>query len=195
MPNDPVLVHTCCGPCLCALLEPLRTGHPTFTAFFHNPNIQPLLEFRRRLKGVEVLADQERFPLVADDRYGLDAFLDAIGPDRSRPERCRTCYQIRLGATARHAAEHGFRVFTSTLLVSTQQDHELICEVGHEAAQGYGVAFDDTDFRSRQELGGELARRKQLYRQQYCGCIFSEYERFRHTTKHLYRRQRQPQEC
>jgi predicted adenine nucleotide alpha hydrolase (AANH) superfamily ATPase len=158
-----------------------------FTAFFHNPNIHPLLEFRRRLKAVQVLAEQERFALVACDEYGLETFLDALGPQRSAPERCRICYKLRLDATAGHAARGGFPVFTSTLLVSPQQDREAICQLGHDAAERHGVAFDDTDHRARHKLGLEFARRRQLYRQQYCGCIFSEYDRYRDTTRHLYR--------
>jgi hypothetical protein len=157
-----------------------------FTAFFDNPNVHPLLEYRRRLKAVQVLAERERFPLVADAGYGLETFLDAVGADRARPGRCRACYALRLDATARYAAEHGFRGFTTTLLASPQQDHEAICELGHAAAGRHGVAFDDTDCRPFYEQGMEQARRLQLYRQQYCGCIFSEHDRYRDTTEHLH---------
>jgi len=194
MPNDPVLLHVCCAPCLCAILDPLRARSTMLTAFYYNPNIHPLLEHRRRLKAVHVLADRERLPLAADERYGLEPFLDAIGTQRGRPARCRTCYAMRLEATARHAADHGFPVFTSTLLVSPQQDREMICELGHDAARRHGVAFDDTDHRARHDLGNERARRLQLYRQQYCGCVFSEFDRYRHTTRHLYRPPQQPAE-
>ena len=187
MPNEPILVHTCCAPCACALLDHVRARSLEPTAYFYNPNIHPLIEFRRRLKAVHVLADRERLPLVACEAYGLEEFLDAIGAERSRPERCRRCYAIRLEATARHAAEHGFRRFTSTLLVSPQQDREAICELGHAAALRHGVEFDDADLRSLHEAGNQRARQLQLYRQQYCGCIFSERERYCDTTLHLYR--------
>jgi len=187
MPNEPILVHACCAPCLCALLDEFRARNAAFTAFFHNPNIHPLIEFRRRLKACHVLADQEHFPLVADEQYGLEAFLDAVGRQRGRPHRCRACYEIRLEATARHAAEHGFPLFTSTLLASPQQDRELLCQLGRAAAERHGVVFDDTDRRALHDLGVERARRRQLYCQQYCGCIFSECDRYRHTTTHLYR--------
>ena len=189
MASDPLLVHTCCAACLCALLGELRARTQPFTAFFYNPNIHPFIEFRRRLKAAQVLADQEGFPLVVDEAYGLERFLDAIGSRRERPQRCRLCYEMRLEATARHAAEHGFPTFTSTLLGSPQQDREAICELGHAAATRHRVAFDDTDWRGLHDHGLAEARRRQLYRQQYCGCIFSEHERYKDTTRHLYRPQ------
>jgi len=189
MPNEPVLVHACCAPCLCGLLEPLRARNAPFTVLFHNFNIHPLIEFRRRLKACHVLADREHLQFVAHEDYGLESFLDAIATDHAPPQRCRHCYAGRLEAAARHAAQHGFPVFTTTLLVSPQQDREAICQLGHDAAERHGVAFDDTDHRSRHAPGLEIARRLQLYRQQYCGCIFSEWERYRDTTRHLYRPQ------
>ena len=187
MPNDPLLVHACCAPCLAALLEWLRSRTGPSTAFFCNPNIHPLIEFRRRLKACHVLADQERLPLVADDAYGLETFLDALGAERARPDRCRHCYAMRLEAAARYAAEHRFPRFTSTLLVSPQQDRDLVCELGHAAARRHAIVFDDTDHRALHERGIEIARCRQLYRQQYCGCIFSEYDRYRDTKEHVYR--------
>jgi len=94
---------------------------------------------------------------------------------------------MRLEATARFAAEHGFARFTSTLLVSPMQDRRAVCRIGHAAAQRHGVAFDDTDRRALHDAGLRRARAMQLYRQQYCGCIFSEFERYRNTTAELYR--------
>ncbi len=186
-PGEPILVHACCAPCLCALLDALRQQGAAPTALFHNPNIHPLLEYRRRLKAVQVLADRERLTLVALGGYGLQAFLDALAGQWARPGRCRTCYAIRLEATARYAAENGFSRFTSTLLVSPRQDRDAIVELGHAAAQRHRVAFDDTDRRALHDPGVERARRLQLYRQQYCGCVFSEQERYQDTAEELYR--------
>ncbi|MBM4034759.1 MAG: epoxyqueuosine reductase QueH [Planctomycetes bacterium] len=185
--TEPILVHACCAPCLCALLDELRGEGAAPTAFFYNPNVHPLLEFRRRLKACQVLADRERVRLVAHDGYGLEEFLTALGGRWGRPERCHVCYALRLEAAARHAAEHGFRRFTSTLLASPQQEREAICELGHAEAQRHGLVFDDTDRRALHHAGIERARRLQLYRQQYCGCIFSEHERYRDTTRELCR--------
>lgn len=192
MPNDPILVHACCAPCLAALLDWLRERRAPFIPYFWNPNVHPLLEFRRRLKACHILAEQERIELVADETYGLDAFLDALGAERARPERCRRCYALRLDAAAQAAAERGLPAFTTTLLVSPRQDRPVVCELGHAAARRHGVAFDDTDHRARHDLGTEIARRRQLYRQQYCGCIFSEYDRYHDTAEHVYRPAREP---
>jgi predicted adenine nucleotide alpha hydrolase (AANH) superfamily ATPase len=134
-----------------------------------------------------VLASRERVELVVHDAYGLEEFLDALGGRWTRPERCRVCYALRLEAAARQAAKLGIRRFTSTLLASPQQEREAICELGHAQAERYGLVFDDSDRRALHEAGIERARRLQLYRQQYCGCIFSEHERFRDTTRELYR--------
>ena len=117
------------------MIEPLRAIASTFTAWFHNPNIHPFMEFRRRLKAVRVLADQERFPVVVDEAYGLTDYLDAIGDRRERPARCHACYAMRLEAAAAYAAAHGFAAFTSTLLISPQQDRQAICTLGHTAGE------------------------------------------------------------
>ncbi len=178
------LVHACCAECLLAILRPLREGAP-FTVFFYNPNVQPLIEFRRRLKSVHVLCDQEKLDLVADDRYDAKQFLASVPWDR--PERCLECCRKRLAETARVAADRGFDAITTTLLASTHQDHEAVRRIGEEAAAEHGVAFGYEDWRPLARRGHEEAARRHLYRQQYCGCLFSEEERFESTRLHLYR--------
>jgi hypothetical protein len=157
-----------------------------WAAHFHNPNIQPLLEFRKRLTGVQVLADRERFDLLADDRYDLKAFLRRTAP-WDRPGRCLACYRLRLAETARVAADKGFGAVTTTLLASTQQDHEAVRRIGEEEAAARGLRFHYEDWRPLAAHGHDQAKRRSLYRQQYCGCVFSEEERFGPTREHLYR--------
>jgi hypothetical protein len=179
-----LLVHVCCGCCAAAVLEPLRRlGR--FSLYFHNPNVQPLLEFRRRLKSVQVLADHERLDLVVDDRYDPKAFLRAVPWDR--PERCQACYRLRLSAAATAAAERRFAAMTTTLLASTHQDHEAVRRIGQEEASARGLEFHYEDWRPLAACGHEQAKRRNLYRQQYCGCLFSEQERFGPTKVHVYR--------
>ena len=182
--NSSLLVHVCCGCCAAALLDPWRR-FGRFALYFHNPNIQPLLEFRRRLKSVQVLADRERLDLVVDDRYDPKAFLRAVPWDR--PARCLACYRLRLSATAEVAAARGFTAMTTTLLASTHQDHEAVRRIGEEEAARRGLAFHYEDWRPLAARGHEEAKRRNLYRQQYCGCLFSEEERFAPTRLHLYR--------
>jgi len=179
-----LLVHVCCGECVAAVVEPLRLVGP-FTLFFHNPNIQPLLEFRRRAKSVQVLADQERLDALVDLAYDPKVFLGAVPWDR--PERCLACYRMRLAETARVAAERGCTAITTTLLVSVHQDHAAVRAVGEEEAAARGLAFHYEDWRPLAEHGRQEAKRRSLYRQQYCGCIFSEQERYAPTRVHLFR--------
>jgi hypothetical protein len=184
MTEPTLLVHACCGQCLAAILDPLRRRGP-FAAFFYNPNIHPLLEFRRRLKSVRALADQEGLELLYDDAYDPKAFLSAVPWDR--PERCLACYRMRLGETVRIAAERGFGAMTTTLLASEHQDHDAVRRIGEELALERGLAFHYEDWRPLAARGHEEAGRRSLYRQQYCGCLFSETERFAATGRHLYR--------
>ena len=153
---------------------------------FYNPNIHPLIEFRRRLTAVQVLAERERLELIADDRYGLREFLARTAP-WDRPARCLACWRMRLSETARVATEKGFEAITTTLLSSSHQDHEAIRRIGEEEAAARGLAFHYEDFRPLAAKAHEEAKRMNLYRQQYCGCIFSEEERFAPTRLHLHR--------
>lgn len=180
-----LLVHVCCAACGLAILEPLRRLGP-FTLYFYNPNIQPLIEFRRRLKSVQVLADRERLDLRVDDRYDPKEFLQRTAP-WTPPDRCRVCWRMRLAETARLAAAEGFTAMTTTLLASTHQDHEAIRAIGQEEAAARGIAFHYEDWRPLGRTPHEEAKRMNLYRQQYCGCLFSEEERFAPTRLHLYR--------
>ncbi len=184
MAEPTLLVHACCAQCLAAILDPLRRLG-CWAAYFYNPNIQPLIEFRRRAKSLHVLAERERLALIADERYDVRGFLRSVPWDR--PERCLACYRMRLDETARMAAEKGISAMTTTLLASEHQDHEAVRRLGEEAAAGRGLGFHYEDWRALAGRGREEAKRRSLYRQQYCGCLFSEEERFAPTSLHLYR--------
>lgn len=178
-----ILVHVCCAECLLGPLDEL-SGRG-FVGYFYNPNIHPLIEFRRRLKAVEVLADQRRLAMIYQRDYGLEHYLETI--DYRLDTRCRQCYRLRLLRTAEVAAERGFDAFTSTLLVSTHQQHDAVRETAEVIAGEVGVPFAYTDWRHLAEAGHAEAKRRNLYRQQYCGCLFSEHERYKDTGLHRYR--------
>ena len=183
-----VLAHVCCASCWLACApawDRLVSPAGRWEAFFVNPNIHPLLEFRRRLKAVQVLAAQRHWPLRVEVRYGLWEFLEHV--DWRGEARCADCYRLRLQAAAEAARDRGFDHFTTTLLASTQQSHEAVRRAGAEVAGEVGVEFLAEDWRPLAQRAHEEARRRSLYRQQYCGCIFSEYERYRDTRLHLYR--------
>jgi len=193
-----VLLHVCCAPCLLAPLEALRAESLEPAGFFYNPNIHPFLEFRKRIKALHVFRESDDMPLEIISEYGLDrfireAYLPALGartagaaqPDRGK--RCENCYLLRLRATALRAREQGFDCFTTTLLVSPHQKHDLVRHAGERVAAETATRFLYRDFRPLNERSHRLARQRMLYRQSYCGCCFSEYERYRDTTRELYR--------
>jgi epoxyqueuosine reductase len=180
-----ILVHVCCAHCADKLLAGLAAESVSYepTLYWGNPNVHPLIEWRRRLKAVKMLAERAELELVADETYGLTEFCRAIHGHEAVPARCARCYALRLSRAARVARELGMAVFTSTLATSRHQHHRLIRSAGEKAAAAEGVAFLYRDWREAPE---NPERVKMLYRQQYCGCVFSEYDRFKDTSTHLW---------
>lgn len=171
-----LLLHTCCGPCAIFPLRTLRAAGHEVTGFFYNHNIHPYQEYQRRLIAVREMAAQEGLPMIERDEYALELFLSEVA---SAPDnRCTYCYTSRLMATAEAAAANGFEAFSASLLYSRYQKHEEIKMLGTEAGRKYGVEFIYQDFRSGWQEGIRLSKELGLYRQQYCGCIYSEKERY-----------------
>jgi hypothetical protein len=147
-------------------------------AFWENPNIHPLTEYRARLVSFRALVDAERIPfLFGDSAYGLEEFLRRLDGDFT-PARCRRCFYLRLSAAASQARQAGVEAFSTTLLVSPYQQHEILREVGEQVAVETGVPFHYRDWRPAFPQTFEAARDHELYRQKYCGCLFSEADRF-----------------
>jgi hypothetical protein len=171
-----VLLHICCAPCAIYPLETLRSSGVAVDGYFFNHNIHPYQEYRRRLDTVRQYAALVHLELICHDEYRLEEFLAATA---SRPEeRCRYCYVSRLDRAAQAAAELGYDVFTSTLLYSRYQQHDLIRREGEQAAARHGVSFLYEDFRRGWQQGIAASKEMELYRQQYCGCIYSEKDRY-----------------
>lgn len=171
-----ILLHICCGPCALYPLRTLRSAGHEVTGFFFNPNIHPYQEYARRLEAAREMAAQEALPLIVRDDYNLEGFLAnvATAPER----RCTYCYASRLKAAAEAAVEGGFEAFSASLLYSRYQRHDEIRERGEQAGREFGVAFHYQDFRPGWQEGIRLSKELGLYRQQYCGCIYSEKERY-----------------
>lgn len=180
-----LLVHACCAWCLGKALPGLaKEGEGVqATVFWYNPNIHPLIEYRRRLKALKMLCERARLPLETDDGYGLVEFCRAIHGRETVPGRCGICYAMRMRRAARAAREGGHDAFTTTLLTSLQQHHELLRAAGEAAAEEFGVPFLYRDWRGET---ADAALLKWLYKQSWCGCVFSEYDRYRATTTHLW---------
>jgi predicted adenine nucleotide alpha hydrolase (AANH) superfamily ATPase len=171
-----ILLHMCCANCALYPFQQLNEeGHEVF-GFFYNPNIQPYQEYVKRLEAVKEIEKEWNIRIIYQDEYSLVDFLRSVVFREN--ERCRICYHLRLTATAKIARRGKFDAFTSTLLGSKQQDFDLIREIGEGVGKGEGVAFLDRDFRGGWAQGREASKELGLYRQQYCGCIYSEEERF-----------------
>jgi len=171
------LVHACCGPCLLAPARALAGEGHEILAYWYNPNVQPYREYRRRLAAFRDVVGREGWPAVVDDRYDVDYFLREVLAGREG--RCPRCYGERLGRAAARAVAEGCDAFTTTLLISRHQDHDAVLEAGARAGAAEGVEFVPRDFRSLDAESHRLAREMGVYLQGYCGCIYSEEERYR----------------
>ncbi|GAB4242895.1 MAG: epoxyqueuosine reductase QueH [Thermoleophilia bacterium] len=171
------LVHICCGPCATQTVEHFRERGHSVSGFFFNPNIHPFLEFKRRLTGVEDLLRHQELPLRVDGSYDPAQWFESVG--RHGSGRCRRCVGQRLRRTAQEAREQGFAAFSTSLAISPWQDHEAIVGEGARAGAEFEVEFLYEDLRPRYQASRRSARELGLYRQKYCGCLLSEWERYR----------------
>ncbi|MDR3206950.1 MAG: epoxyqueuosine reductase QueH [Oscillospiraceae bacterium] len=171
-----LLLHTCCAPCLVKCAESLRGEGLEPVLYWYNPNIHPVVEYRARRDALAAYAEGAGLALETEDVYGLRAFVAAVSPDFDG--RCAHCYRVRMEAAAAFAAGHGYDAFSTTLLISPYQKHELLRQTAEAAAARHGVDFLYRDFRPLFRSGQQAARDMGLYRQKYCGCVFSEEERY-----------------
>lgn len=171
-----LLLHTCCAPCSVYCVDHLRSEGIEPVSFWFNPNIHPYQEYKARRDTLLTYAADIGLELIVQENYGLRPFVQAVATDIDG--RCAYCYTCRLEETARYAAQNGFTHFSTTLLVSPYQDHEGIRRAAEELAARYGVSFLYRDFRIGFRQGQSKARELGLYMQKYCGCVFSEEERY-----------------
>jgi len=171
-----ILLHVCCANCSIYPVKILREQNHQVTGFFFNHNIHPYQEFQRRLDAVKEYAAKVELPMVYCDDYFLEEFLSQVAQDPL--QRCNYCYISRLEETARVAAEQGYDGFSSSLLYSRYQRHDTIRLAGESLAGKYGLQFVYADYRTGWQEGIRVSKQMGLYRQQYCGCIYSEKERY-----------------
>ncbi len=176
MTKSDLLIHACCAPCLTAPLNLFRDEKRTPSVFFFNPNIHPYTEYLKRRDCLIEFCEQEQVKLLVKEEYSLEEFLRGV--IFREHERCRDCYYTRLKAAAQYARRGDFSHFTTTLLISPYQKHDLIREIGLELASEYKVEFLYRDLRVLWPERTRLTREYNLYRQRYCGCIYSEKERY-----------------
>jgi predicted adenine nucleotide alpha hydrolase (AANH) superfamily ATPase len=171
-----LLIHCCCAHCAAYTVNHWREQDYEVSALWYNPNIHPYTEHQQRLEAIQSLATKIDLPLIIAEGYDIiDYFRQVVGHEA---ERCRYCFKLRLSKTAEIAKEKGFDAFTTTLLISPQQKHELIKEVGDELAKATKVDFLYADLRQRYSDSRHITKPLDLYRQQYCGCVYSQWERY-----------------
>ena len=171
-----LLLHACCGPCACFPTKVLSEQGMDFTLLYYNPNIHPYKEFKHRLSALRELAEKQNYRLIIDKTYPLEECVK--GMLEEPVVRCTFCYRMRLRYTAKYAADHGFTAFSTTLLYSPYQKHELIVQAAEAAAEEFGVDFYYQDWRPHYQEGVDISLALGLYRQPYCGCVFSERDRY-----------------
>ena len=172
-----LLMHTCCAPCSVYCIDNLRNEGIEPVAYWFNPNIHPYMEYKARRDTLIEYSKIVNLELIIDEDYGLKEFCKNVSDDLTN--RCvKYCYRVRMEQTAKFAKENGFDAFTTTLLISPYQRHDELKEICEEVAQKYGVKFLYRDFRPGFREGQNKARELELYMQKYCGCIFSEEDRY-----------------
>lgn len=178
-----LLLHSCCAPCSSYTLEYLAE-YFKITVFYFNPNISPVEEFEKRFSEqkrlIEALPVKHKISLIKGE-YDYNDFLEiARGYENVREggERCFRCYRMRLEKSAELAGQNGFDYFCTTLSISPLKNSQKINQIGLEVAEKYGVKWLPSDFKKREgyKRSIELSREYDLYRQNFCGCVFSKQE-------------------
>jgi len=171
-----ILLHICCANCAIYPFQQMEDKGEEMVGYFFNPNIHPYQEYQKRLESLRRYSEAVGLEVIYRDEYLLEEFLRNVS--HRVKERCQYCYLIRLEATAREAKKKGFDQFSTTLLQSAHQNHSMIKEIGERMGEEIGIPFYYEDFRLGWRKGVEISKAMGLYRQQYCGCIYSEKERF-----------------
>lgn len=171
-----LLLHACCAPCANRPIESLCQEGMAVTGFWFNPNIHPYTEYQARKSTLEAYAKEIGMKLIIGGTYDLRPWIRHVADNIEG--RCAYCYQVRMEETARYAAENGYEGFTTSLLISPYQKHDAIRAIAQSMGEKYGVPFVYRDFRPLFRSGQEFAREHGMYMQKYCGCIFSEEDRY-----------------
>ncbi|MCF7887734.1 MAG: epoxyqueuosine reductase QueH [Candidatus Omnitrophica bacterium] len=169
-----VLLHICCGVCASASIEKLKSNGYSIVGFFYNPNIHPYKEYLHRKNETEKIAKLYNIKII-EGNYELDRWEDTCGQFRQEKEggkRCNLCFKLRLEKTYQLTQENNFDYFTSTLTISPHKDSQKIFQIGEKIS---GDKFLKIDFKKRDGFKKtiEQAKKLNLYRQNYCGCVYS----------------------
>ena len=172
-----LLLHICCAPCSAACIKVLREENIDIVGYWYNPNIHPFKEYDNRLKALKEYSKMINLNVIYDDFYGLDEFVK--NTVNIIDNRCGYCYLSRMEIVVKYAHDNGYDAFSSTLFISPYQKHDLLKSICEKLSKKYNIQFLYRDFRPYYELGREMFHETGLYMQKYCGCIFSERERYK----------------
>lgn len=171
-----VLVHVCCAPCLCYVLEKLSDNTRDTFLYWFNPNIHDVMEYNRRLDAVKLFTEKKRIvDMLYEREYNPEIWVSNI-KKKEKPDRCLECYKLRIEAAANYAKLADMDVLTTTLLYSRYQYHDEIRSIGEKISADYGIEFLYEDFRKGWYDGIRMSKEMGLYRQKYCGCELSKME-------------------
>lgn len=175
--NKKILLHACCGICSAYPIENLREIGYEPVVYFYNPNIHPEDEYLKRLIAQETLCENNNCELIVGDydTKMFDVIAFGLEDEPEKGKRCAKCFKLRLTEAAKKAKEFGINDFTTSIVISPHKDFKLISELGKEIAKKYDVNYLDIDFKKQNGLvkSNKIAMDLNLYRQNYCGCLFS----------------------
>lgn len=171
-----LLLHVCCAPCATYTVQHLVDRDIRVTGYWFNPNVQPYSEHEKRRKCLAGYASQIKLPVIWEQEYRLTDFVRAIAGHEGYRERCLRCYRLRLQQLVYVAASRGFEAVSTTLLISPYQDQDALREIGAELAAQKGLMFYTANLRQGYSASRAMSKEAGLYMQQFCGCIFSEWE-------------------
>ena len=180
VPNNEkkVLLHSCCAPCSCSIIQRMMENGIEPTVYFYNPNIYPKEEYEHRKREVIRFVKKKNIPFVDAD-YEIDGWVEAIRgheEDVEGGKRCTICFETRLGKAAAYAARNGFKVFATSLAISRWKDLEQVNRAGRRAAFLFpGLIYWEHNWRlyGGQEQMERISKEENFYRQNYCGCLYS----------------------
>lgn len=171
-----LLLHICCGPCAIAILKELQEKFD-LTAYYYNPNIHPKKEYEKRKADVAKMCKELDIPFV-EGPYDPETWFELTKEYGHEPEggkRCPVCFRMRLEKTAQYASENNFKYFGTTITSGRNKKADMINPIGMDLGKKYGVKFYQEDWKKkgRQEISSKLCREKDVYKQNYCGCVYS----------------------
>ena len=176
MANSNLFLHICCAPCACYPVDHFRQNGFEVTGFWHNPNIHPVSEYELRRQALQEYRQKTGLEIIFDGEYRIEEWFDRTAPGwrtGDREKRCGLCYLFRMERTVAEAKKRGFRAFSTTLLYSRYQFHDRIAGICRELAAEHGLEFVYSDLRAGWQKGIEMSKTMGLYRQKFCGCLFS----------------------